>query len=169
LIEAGTGGAATVPEIPVGAVPAPGRPGPEVTSPPAPPTSGAERIAQLMQLATGHEQAGRLAEADSVLRGILAEAGNHPPALHLMGIVAFRTNRIDEAVRLMERSLAMAPMEAVYYRNVCEVYRVLGRVDEALVAGRRARDPRPQRSALSPQFGGAALPPPRARRSDCQR
>ncbi len=127
-----------VPEIPVGAVPAGGRPGPEVTSPPQPPASGAERIAQLMQVATEHEQAGRLAEAESVLRGVLAEAANHPPALHLMGIVAFRTNRIDEAVRLMERSLAVAPMEAVYYRNICEVYRVLGRLDEALVAGRRA-------------------------------
>ncbi len=91
-----------------------------------------------MQLATGHEQAGRLAEADSVLRDVLAEAGDHPPALHLMGIVAFRMGRIDEAARLMERSLALAPMEAVYHRNVCEIYRVLGRFDEALVAGRRA-------------------------------
>ena len=127
-----------VPEIPVGAVAAGGRPGPEVAPPPQPPASGAERIAQLMQVATEHEQAGRLAEAESVLRGVLAEAANHPPALHLMGIVAFRTNRIDEAVRLMERSLAVAPMEAVYYRNICEVYRVLGRLDEALVAGRRA-------------------------------
>ena len=38
----------------------------------------------------------------------------------------------------MERSIALAPTEAVYHRNICEVYRVLGRFDEALVAGRRA-------------------------------
>ena len=127
-----------VPEIAVGAVPAAGGPAPEVTSPPEQAASGVQRIAQLMQLATEHEQAGRLAEADSVLRQIIAEAGDHPPALHLMGIVAFRQDRIDEAVRLMERSLALAPMEALYYRNVCEIYRVLGRYDEALAAGRRA-------------------------------
>jgi tetratricopeptide (TPR) repeat protein len=138
LIEPGTDSGAIVPEIAVGAVPAAGRPAPEVTSPPEPPASGVQRVAQLMQLATGHEQAGRLAEAESVLRDIIAEAGDHPPALHLMGIVAFRMGRIDEASRLMERSLALAPMEAIYYRNVCEVYRVLGRFDEALVAGRRA-------------------------------
>ena len=138
MIEPSAGDGATVPEIPVGAAPAEGRPAPEVTSPTLPPASGAERIAQLMQLATGHEQAGRLAEAESALRGIIAEAADHPPALHLMGIVAFRMDRFDEAVRLMERSLALAPTEAVYYRNVCEVYRVLGRFDEALVAGRRA-------------------------------
>ncbi len=127
-----------VSDIQPGAVPAAGRPAPEVTLPPEHPASGAQRIAQLMQLATEHEQAGRLAEADSLLRQIIAEAGDHPPALHLMGIVAFRMDRLDEAVHLIERSLALAPMEALYYRNVCEVYRVLGRLDEALVAGNRA-------------------------------
>jgi len=133
-----------VPEIQVGAVPAAGRPAPEVTSPPEPPASGLQRIAQLMQLATGHEQAGRLAEAESVLRVIIAEAGDHPPALHLMGIVAFRMNRIDEASRLMERSLALAPMEAVYYRNVCEVYRVPGPVRRGARRGPPGRDPCPR-------------------------
>jgi len=138
LIESSTAAGAIVPDIPVGAVPAAGRPAPEVTPPPEHPASGAQRIAQLMQLATEHEQAGRLAEAEAVLRGVIAEAGDHPPALHLMGIVAFRMDRFGEAVRLMERSLALAPTEPVYYRNICEVYRVLGRFDEALVAGRRA-------------------------------
>jgi tetratricopeptide (TPR) repeat protein len=126
-----------LPEIQIGALPAVGRPAPEVTLPPER-ASGAQRIAQLMQLATEHEQAGRLDEADSILRHVIAEAGDHPPALHLMGIVAFRKDRIDESVRLMERSIALAPLEALYYRNICEVYRVLGRLDEALVAGNRA-------------------------------
>ena len=97
-----------------------------------------------MQLATEHEQAGRLDAAESILRHIIAEAGEHSPALHLAGIVAFKQDRIGEAARLMERSIAVAPMEALYYRNICEVYRVLGRLDEALVAGRRA-------AALAPQ------------------
>ena len=126
-----------VPEIQLGAIPA-GRPALEVTVAPALPASDAQRIAQLMQLATEHEVAGRLAEAEGVLRHILTEAGDHPPALHSMGIVAFKRDRLEEAARLMERSLALAPTEAVYYRNICEVYRVLGRFDEALAAGRRA-------------------------------
>ena len=138
MIEPATASGAIVPEIQLGAAPATGGPAPEVTAPPAAPASGVQRIAQLMQLAAGHEQAGRLAEAESVLRDVMAEAGDHPPALHLMGIVAFRTGRIAEAARLMERSLALMPMEAVYHRNICEVYRVLGRFDEALLAGRRA-------------------------------
>ena len=58
--------------------------------PQQPPASEAQRIAQLMQLATEHEQAGRLAEAERILRQVIAEAGDHHPALHLLGIVAFK-------------------------------------------------------------------------------
>jgi tetratricopeptide (TPR) repeat protein len=126
-----------VSEVPVGAVPAAGQPAPEVP-PPEQPASGAQRLAQLMQLATEHEQAGRLDAAESILRRVIGEAGDHHPALHLMGIVAFKQDRVAESVRLMERSIALAPMVPLYNRNICEIYRVLGRLDEALVAGRRA-------------------------------
>ncbi len=135
--EPGSAGGAIAPEIEVGAIPAAGQPAPQVMPPEAPATAP-QRIAQLMQLATEHEQAGRLDEAESILRHVIAEAGEHHPALHLMGIVAFKQDRVAESVRLMERSIAVAPMMALYYRNICEVYRVLGQLDEALVAGRRA-------------------------------
>ncbi len=135
--EPGSAGGAIAPEIEVGAIPAAGQPAPQVMPPEAPATAP-QRIAQLMQLATEHEQAGRLDEAESILRHVIAEAGEHQPALHLMGIVAFKQDRVAELVRLMERSIAVAPMMALYHRNICEVYRVLGRLDEALVAGRRA-------------------------------
>jgi hypothetical protein len=142
LTEPDTAGAALVPEIPVGAVPAETQPAPAVPPPLPPP--GAGRIAQLMQLATEHEQAGRLAEAERVLRQVIAEAGDHHPAMHLLGVVSFRQDRIAEAARLMEQSIALAPLQALYHRNICEVYRVLGRLDEALVAGRRAAQLAPE-------------------------
>jgi tetratricopeptide (TPR) repeat protein len=91
-----------------------------------------------MQRASEHARAGRLDEAERILRRILAEVGDHPAALHLMGIVALSLARLDEAAQWMERSLALAPMEASYRRDLCEVYRLLGRFDEALVAGRQA-------------------------------
>jgi Flp pilus assembly protein TadD len=134
---------APLPVIEIGAAPAPGQAAPEVLAPQQPATD-AQRIAQLTQLATEHEQAGRLVEAESILRTVIAEAPEHHPALHLMGIVAFKQDRVGEAVQLMERSIALAPMAALYYRNICEIYRVLGRLDEALVAGRRAATLAPQ-------------------------
>ncbi len=138
MTEPDTESAARVPEIPVGAIPAAAQPAPAVPMPQPPPPSEAGRIAQLMQLATGHEQSGRLAEAERILRQVIAEAGDHHPALHLLGVVAFKADRIAEAARLMEQSIALAPLQALYYRNICEIYRVLGRLDAALVAGRRA-------------------------------
>ncbi|MGE5269704.1 MAG: hypothetical protein ACM3JG_08545 [Thiohalocapsa sp.] len=135
--------AAPVPEIPVGAVPAAAAQAiPAIPAMPAP--AAADPIAPLMRLATEHEQAGRLAEAERVLRQVLAEAGEHHPALHLSGIVAFKQDRIADAARLMERSIALAPLQALYHRNICEIYRVLGRLDEALVAGRRAAQLAPE-------------------------
>jgi tetratricopeptide (TPR) repeat protein len=137
LTEPNLEGGTITAELPVGALAGAGQPAPPVAAPAAPP-SAAQRVAQLMQLATEHDHAGRLDAAESILRTVLAEANDHPPALHLMAIIAFKRERLTDAVQLMERSIARAPMEALYYRNICEVYRVVGRLDEALVAGRRA-------------------------------
>jgi predicted Zn-dependent protease len=98
----------------------------------------AERLAQLMNEANAHEQAGRLDSAESVLGEILCEMPEHPAALHFSGIVAFKKGRITEAATLMERSIAQLPGDAIYHRDICEVYRVLGRYDESVAAGRRA-------------------------------
>jgi Tfp pilus assembly protein PilF len=98
----------------------------------------AERMAQLLARAGEHEQAGRLDAAESALAEILAADPDHPGALHMAGVVAFKQGRIAEAARLMERSLASDNRVALYHRNLCEVYRILGRYDEALAAGSRA-------------------------------
>ena len=132
------GADAAVPEIEVGALLPAGGPAPEVAASAAAPATGAQRIAQLMQLATEHEQAGRLDQAENILRLVIGEAADHHPALHLLGIVAFKRGQAAEAARLMEQSIALAPMQALYHRNICEIYRVEGRFDEALGAGRRA-------------------------------
>jgi hypothetical protein len=121
------------------AVPAGGQAGaqfPSAAAAAAP--SASERIDRMVAAATEHEQAGRLDQAEAILRRIVAEAPERHGAVELLGIVNFRTGNIAEAARFMERALAAAPNMALYHRNICEVYRTLGRFDEALVAGRRA-------------------------------
>jgi Tfp pilus assembly protein PilF len=122
------------------------QPGPETPPPAEAPPAPAGRVEELLGLAQGHEQAGRLNEAEEALGQVLALAPEHPGALHLQGVVSFRQGRIDEAAALMERSIAASPETALYHRNICEVYRSLGRYDDALAAGHRAvgltpRDP----------------------------
>ncbi len=106
-------------------------------APAAAPTP-AEHIAALLALANRHEQEGRLDEAEAVLDDILAQAPVEPGAVHQKGIVLFRRARMAEAAALMERSIALLPGSALFHRNLCEVYRALGRRDEALAIGRRA-------------------------------
>jgi tetratricopeptide (TPR) repeat protein len=131
------------------AAPPPNPAAPPMPAAPAPPPNGgaagpAERLAALLNEANAHEQAGRLDAAENVLNAILAEMPEQPAALHMLGIVAFKKGQIPEAAQLMERSIARSPDNALYYRNICEVYRVLRRYGEAVAAGQRALSLAPQ-------------------------
>jgi thioredoxin-like negative regulator of GroEL len=95
-------------------------------------------LARLFAEATTLEQAGRFAEAETLLRQALQIAPEHPHAIHMMGIVAFRSGNEEEACRLMERSIALSPNTGLYYRNICAIYRALGRLEAARAAGLRA-------------------------------
>jgi hypothetical protein len=101
-------------------------------------TEPAERIAALLALANRHEQEGQLDEAEAALDAVLAEAPDEPDAVHQKGIVRFRLEHAAAAATLMERSIALRPGSALFHRNLCEVYRALGRFDDAVAVGRRA-------------------------------
>jgi tetratricopeptide (TPR) repeat protein len=104
----------------------------------APLRPAAERIAGLLALASRHQEEGRLDEAEAVLDNLLAEMPDETAALHEKGIVRFRRGDVVQAAALMERSVSLAPGSALFHRNLCEVYRVLGRRDKALAVGERA-------------------------------
>jgi uncharacterized protein (TIGR02466 family) len=53
--------------------------------------------------------AGRIAEADRLLRRIVAARPDHPAALHMAGVVAFQAGRAAEGAALVERALALRP------------------------------------------------------------
>jgi Tfp pilus assembly protein PilF len=99
-----------------------------------------EEFARLLALAGEHEAAGRLDEAEALLNRLLAENSDRPRALHLYGIVLFRKGRPDEAVRHVERAIALMPNAALFHRNLCEMYRKQRRFDAALLAGLRAAE-----------------------------
>jgi hypothetical protein len=100
--------------------------------------AAAERLAQLIKEARAHEEAGRLDLAESMLGQILAEMPEDPAALHHAGLVALKRGHTAESATLIERAIVRLPGNAIYHRDICEVYRVLGRSDEAVAAGRRA-------------------------------
>jgi predicted O-linked N-acetylglucosamine transferase (SPINDLY family) len=95
-------------------------------------------IDQAMAIAAKHEQAGRLAEAESVYQRILAVLPDRDDAMHALGMVVGRVGRIDQAVELLRRSIAAAPDNAAYYCNLGSVLQNAGRLDEAMGCYQRA-------------------------------
>jgi tetratricopeptide (TPR) repeat protein len=106
----------------------------------APPGTVPLPIGEVLRIANEYERAGRLDDAQTLLQHTLAAAPNQGDALHLAGIVAFRQGDVARSLELMQGSLRHGVDTPLYLRNICEVYRALGRLDEALEAARRATD-----------------------------
>ena len=93
---------------------------------------------EVMAIAHEYEQARRFADAARLLAHVLNAAPDHAPALHLLGVVAFHQGHKERALALMRRAIALGIDTPLYYRNIGELYRVLGRHDEEREAARRA-------------------------------
>lgn len=112
--------------------------GPQPTGLAAAPVTVPVPLQELFALAAQQEAAGRLQEADRLLGHILAVAPHQPDTLHMSGIVAFRLGRHREALEKIEQAIERGVDIALYLRNICEIYRTLNRLDDALTAALRA-------------------------------
>src|SRR3954464_5849078 len=87
-------------------------------------------IGEVLRIANEYERGGRLDDATRLLNHILRVAPDQGDALHLAGIVAFRQGDVAKSLHLLERSLVYGIDTPLYLRNICEVYRAAGRLDE---------------------------------------
>ncbi len=94
--------------------------------------------AELLALAHDYERQKRPDDAERMLGYVLAVSPDNAQALHLMGVVAYRKGQIERALALMERAIDKGVDTALFYRNIGELYRVLGRLDEAKETARRS-------------------------------
>jgi tetratricopeptide (TPR) repeat protein len=90
-----------------------------------------------LQTALAHHQAGRIAEAERLYRGILAVVPEHPEAMHHLGIVAMQCGKPQVALQLIGRAVELHPSAAAL-NNLGEALRTLGRVTEAVDCYRKA-------------------------------
>ncbi len=95
-------------------------------------------VGELFEIVNESIEAGRLDRAERLLGHVFAVAPNAPDALHMQGMIAYRRKHVDEAAALMERGVAAGGRRAGQLRNLSEVYRYLGRLDEALTVARQA-------------------------------
>lgn len=92
------------------------------------------------RVASGLHGAGRLAEAKKAYEDIRRRAPNNTGVMHFLGVIAHQQGDSDQAIELMTK--AIEEDDGVYYfhGNLGEVYRSLGRFDEAITCCRRAID-----------------------------
>jgi len=102
--------------------------------------SSAQRmsIAQAFKLAREHVRAGRLPQAEGILRQILQQRPNDAEALHQLALVAHHAGQTPFAVQLIERAITVNPNEALMQANVAEMYRRIGQPQKAVEHGLRA-------------------------------
>lgn len=101
---------------------------------PTPATGAPDPMAEAVR----HFQAGRPAEAERALRGLLARQPEHPGALGLMGALALQGGKPQAAEQFLRQSLAHAPGNAVTHMNLGNALSAQGRRDEGLAAFREA-------------------------------
>jgi tetratricopeptide (TPR) repeat protein len=97
-------------------------------------------LGEVLNEISAYERDGKLEDAEALAERVLRAAPEHPHVLHLSGIVAYRRGKIPLAIERMEKSLELSPTVAVYPRNMCEIYRGAGRLDDALRMALRAVD-----------------------------
>src|SRR4051794_19705278 len=95
-------------------------------------------IPEARKLAGQHFLAGRLAEAESIYRQILAKAPRDSDALHFLGVIAHQAGRHESAVDLISQAIAANPSIAAYYTNLSVALKESGQLDAAIAAARNA-------------------------------
>ncbi|WP_353858473.1 tetratricopeptide repeat protein [Azospirillum formosense] len=94
-------------------------------------------LSEAYAIAIGHHRAGRLGEAAGVYRAILDADPRQADALHLLGVLAGQTGRVEDALPLIAQAIALAPEAADYHDNLGSLRRTAG--DAARAAGQHAR------------------------------
>ena len=105
--------------------------------------------------AIGHQEAGRLADAEALYHRLLALDPHHPGCHHHLGLIAHRLGRNREVAAAIGLALALQPDDAAACSSLGVVLRGLGRPEEAAVQHRRSLALRPAQAAVLNNLGVA--------------
>ncbi len=114
-------------------------------------------LAEALGTATRHSQAGRLSEAEALLRQALRDYPDQPDALHLLGLVAHQMGRTETGIQLIERALKASPNASGFQANLAELYRRAGNSRRAIELGLSAVALKPDHADAQFNLGLALL------------
>ncbi len=108
---------------------------------------------ELLQKAVNDHQSGALDEAESAYRMVLRAHPDEPNALHLLGVLCHQKGRHDEAIRLIERAIAVDSSALQFHLNLGRILQAIGRLEDAEACLRRAVELNPKNPAVREHLG----------------
>jgi tetratricopeptide (TPR) repeat protein len=99
-----------------------------------------ERIAKAAELS----RAGNFGEAENICRGVLGEDPMNAAAIHTLGLAVYHGGKPNDAIRLLERAIAIDPSVPEFFGNFGCVLAAIGRGSQAVEMLERAIALRPQ-------------------------
>jgi predicted O-linked N-acetylglucosamine transferase (SPINDLY family) len=95
-------------------------------------------VTELLRTGLKQHQAGRLAEAESCYRRLLAAQPDHADALYLRGVIAQQLGRADVSLELIGKAIQRNSRNPLYFVKRATVLEQVNRLDEALESYSRA-------------------------------
>jgi predicted TPR repeat methyltransferase len=116
-----------------------------------PSTSHAAELSydEALRLALALHQDRRVLAAEKLYRQLAALRPDDPNPLHFLGVLLHQDGKSEEALALIDRSLAMDPGVASWHNNRGNVLLLLQRADEARAAYERCRELEPANPAVA--------------------
>ena len=109
--------------------------------------------------AVERHRAGRLEDAETLYRQVLASDPRHADALHLRGVAALQLGRYDEALQLIEDAIVAKPDAAAYRLSLGQVHSAKSRLEDAVAAYRQATELAPTWPTPGSVWGSLFKPP----------
>jgi protein O-GlcNAc transferase len=97
-------------------------------------------ISEMLSSAVGHQQAGRLQDAEALYREILARDDRQADAWHLLGTIAHQIGDHVVAIDLIGHAIELESRNANFHCNLGNALLATGQMDEAEQSYRRALD-----------------------------
>jgi protein O-GlcNAc transferase len=109
--------------------------------------------AALLTQALELHRAGRLDDASAIYQQLLTDNPDDTDAAHLLGLVHYRNNDFDSAIRLIQGAVERDPDHPIYHANLGNVLKDAGRLTDAIAAYRRALELNPGDAAIHNNLG----------------
>jgi tetratricopeptide (TPR) repeat protein len=108
---------------------------------------------KMLQAATTHHQAGRLADAEKAYKKLLHADPVHFDGLRLLGGLYLQTGQLPYAVDRLEKAVRLRPQDPETLTNLGIALRGIGRSEDAQARYRQALDVRPNDQGALNQLG----------------